>query len=113
MVGPDALSCRWLRLRRGDALLCGDQDRVGVETVCTRETTIIEPGAIGNDNQIEVKREYWYSPQLGVNLVSNLQDPRIGMQNFELSEISVTEPDPKLFKMPSNARLIDLRGSAK
>jgi hypothetical protein len=60
-----------------------------------------------------VKREYWYSPQLGVNLISKLQDPRVGIQNFEVSEIALTEPDPKLFKTPRNAKLIDLRNAAK
>jgi len=91
----------------------GKQSVNGLETIGTRETSVIEAGAMGNSNPIEVKREYWYSPQLGVNLISRLQDPRVGIQNFEVSEIALTEPDPKLFKTPRNAKLIDLRNAAK
>jgi hypothetical protein len=52
----------------------------GLETLGIRETAVIETGAIGNNSPIEIKREYWYSPQIGVNLVSKLQDPQIGTE---------------------------------
>ena len=65
----------------------GKQLLGGVETVGTLETAVIESGVIGNDSPIMVKREYWYSPQLGVNLISKRQDPRFGTQNFEVSDI--------------------------
>jgi hypothetical protein len=88
----------------------GKQFIAGLETVGTRETTVIEAGAIGNDSPILIKREYWYSPQLAVNLISKLQDPRIGMQNFEVSDITLGEPDAKLFELPGKSKIIDLRG---
>jgi hypothetical protein len=91
----------------------GKQSIGGLETVGTRETTVIETGTIGNNSPIEIRREYWYSPLLGVNLISKLQDPRIGMQNFEVSDIALGEPDAPLFKLPSNAKVIDLRTPAK
>jgi len=56
-----------------------------------------------------VQREYWYSAQLGVNLISRLQDPRVGVQNFEVSDIALTDPDVKLFKVSSKMKVIDLR----
>jgi len=71
----------------------------GLETVGAQEAVVIKSGAIGNDSPIEVQREYWYSPQLGVNLMRKLHDPRIGIQNFEVSEISLGEPEEKLFKI--------------
>jgi len=67
----------------------GKQLVEGLETVGTRETTVIETGAIGNNSPIEIRREYWYSPKLGINLISRLQDPRIGTQDFELSEVTL------------------------
>ena len=85
----------------------------GVETLGTRETEVIETGKIGNDSPIEVQREYWYSPQLGVNLISRLQDPRVGSQNFELSDMVLAEPDAKLFKVPSKMKVIDLRAQGE
>jgi hypothetical protein len=89
----------------------GKQSIAGLDTVGARETAVIEAGTIGNDSPILIKREYWYSPQLGINLISKLQDPRIGIQNFELSDIVLGEPDPKLFELPSKSKIIDLRGT--
>lgn len=91
----------------------GKQSIAGVDTVGTRETTVIETGAIGNDMPMTVRREFWYSPQLGVNLVSKVNDPRVGIQNFEVSDIVLGEPDVKLFALPSHSKIIDLREPAK
>lgn len=90
----------------------GRQSISGIETVGTRETVVIEAGKIGNDSPLEVQREYWYSPQLEVNLLIKLQDPRIGIQNFEMSDISLAEPDAKLFKVSEKMKIIDLREAA-
>jgi hypothetical protein len=100
--------------RSGPATLedLGKQSISGVETVGTRETVVIEAGKIGNDSPLQVQREYWYSPQLGVNLLSKLHDPRIGIQNFEVSDIAMTEPDTKLFKVSGKVKIIDLRRGA-
>ena len=87
----------------------GKRTIAGLETEGTLETAVIESGAIGNDSPIMVKREFWYSPQLGVNLISKRQDPRFGTQNFEVSEIVLGQPDAKLFEAPVNFEVIDLR----
>ncbi|MGH9505018.1 MAG: hypothetical protein ACRD20_19360 [Terriglobales bacterium] len=91
----------------------GKQFINGLETVGTRETTVLDAGAIGNDSPLRITREYWYSPQLGLNLSSRLQDPRIGTQNFEVSDITLGEPDTDLFKVPGGSQVIDLRQRAK
>jgi hypothetical protein len=87
----------------------GKQFIGGLEAAGTRETTVVEPGLIGNDSELHIIREYWHSPQLSINLSSKLQDPRIGTQDFELSNIIPGEPDPKLFKVPPGSEVIDLR----
>ena len=91
----------------------GRQTLGGLETAGRRETTVIESGAIGNDQPMLVRREFWYSPQLAVNVVSKVQDPRSGTQEFEMSDIVLGDPDAKLFKIPKNATLYDLRSPAK
>ena len=91
----------------------GKQSLAGLDTVGTRETTVIEAGAIGNDNPIQTTLEYWYSRELGVNLISKRHDPRFGTQNFELSNIVLGEPDAGLFEVPSGSTIIDLRGSTQ
>jgi len=87
----------------------GKQSIGGLETVGTRETTIIPTGTIGNNSPLLSKREFWFSPQLGVNLISKRQDPLSGTQNFEVSDIALGDPDAKLFEVPSGFKILDLR----
>jgi hypothetical protein len=87
----------------------GTQTIAGLEAVGTRETIVIAVGAIGNDSPIESKREFWYSKQLGLNLLSLRDDPRFGTQRFELSDITLGDPDPKLFAPPEGFKVLDLR----
>jgi len=91
----------------------GRQTVSGLEVTGTQETDVIPSGAIGNDNPLQVKREYWYSAQLGVNLISKREDPRFGTQDFEVSDIALGEPDAKLFDLPKGWRVIDMRGEAE
>jgi hypothetical protein len=81
----------------------------GVETIGTRETTTLNAGTIGNDQSISIVKEFWYSPQLGINLIEKRQDPRVGTQTFVVSNISLGEPDSRLFDMPAGYRMLDMR----
>lgn len=87
----------------------GKQSVSGLETVGTRETTLIPTGQIGNNSPILMRREFWYSPQLGVNLISKREDPRFGVQNFEVTDIILGDPDSKLFEVPTGSKILDLR----
>lgn len=87
----------------------GNDSVSGVETVGTRETTTLNAGAIGNDRSISIVKEFWYSPQLGINLIEKRQDPRVGTQTFTVSDISLGEPDARLFETPAGFQTIDLR----
>jgi hypothetical protein len=87
----------------------GTQSISGLKTEGTRETRVIPTGAIGNDSPILSKREFWYSQQLGLNVLSTRDDPRFGTQKFELSDIVLSDPDTKLFSPPEGFKLLDLR----
>jgi len=82
----------------------------GLETIGTRETNLIETATIGNEAPVLEKREFWYSPRLGVNLITERQEPRFAtQQNFEVTNIALGEPDAKLFDPPSGFRILDVR----
>jgi hypothetical protein len=88
----------------------GTQTIAGLETIGTRETNLIETATIGNEAPILEKREFWYSPRLGVNLITRRQDPRFAtQQNFEVTNIALGEPDAKLFDPPAGFKILDLR----
>jgi|SRR5579862_76022 len=91
----------------------GNDSVSGLETVGTRETTTLNAGTIGNDRSISIVKEFWYSPQLGINLIEKRQDPRVGTQTFTVSDISLGEPDAGLFETPANFQIVDMRKPAK
>jgi hypothetical protein len=87
----------------------GVRSIAGLDTKGTRETTTLLPGAMGNDRPYVTVREFWNSPQLGVNLLSIVDGPLTGKQTFTLSDVSLTEPDPELFKLPQGYQVLDRR----
>lgn len=87
----------------------GKQTVLGVETEGWQGSTVIPAHTIGNDGPILSKREYWYSPQLGFNLRSMRQDPRFGLEKFEVTELALGEPDAKLFEPTSGFAIVDAR----
>ncbi len=87
----------------------GKDNVSGLDVTGTRETTTIAIGVIGNDRPISVTKEFWYSPQLGINIVVKRSDPRSGTQTFTVSDISLTEPDPANFAVPAGYRISDHR----
>jgi len=87
----------------------GSQLISGLEVLGRRQTMHIPIGAIGNDHPLVGVREYWYSPKLGLNVISKIRDPRFGTQNFVLSDIFLGEPDPKMFQLPPGLKVIDIR----
>jgi hypothetical protein len=89
----------------------GDGSTEGIETIGTMISTTYNPGVFGNDNQFTVEREYWYSPRLGINLVSKISDPRFGTQTFTAANVEPSEPDPTLFELPKGFSPMDERGS--
>ena len=84
----------------------GKQSIEGVETVGIRDRVTYSPGVWGNDAPMTVEHESWYSPQLGINLLSIRTDPRLGKQTFRATDISTAEPDPSLFLLPKGYKVV-------
>jgi hypothetical protein len=89
----------------------GKQLLEGVETVGTRDSVIYNPGVFGNDRKMTIEREFWYSPQLGINLLSKRSDPRFGTQTFTATNLILSEPDQHLFDVPAGFVVVDRRQS--
>lgn len=87
----------------------GKSNVSGVEVTGTRETRFLAAGLIGNDRPISIIKEFWYSPQLGLNLLVKRSDPRVGTQTFTVTEVSLSEPDPKYFQVPTGYKVVDMR----
>lgn len=83
----------------------------GIDTTGMRETTTINPWMAGNDRPMVNVREYWHAAALNINLLSTLSDPRLGTQNFTITQISTSEPDAQLFLPPAGYKVVDRRGA--
>jgi hypothetical protein len=57
-------------------------------------------------------REFWYSPELGINLGSTLETPGLGLQKFFVTEITTLEPDASFFSPPDGYSVVDHREPA-
>jgi hypothetical protein len=90
----------------------GKSNISGVDVVGTRETRMISAGIIGNDRPISITKEFWYSPQLGLNMSVKRIDPRHGTQTFTVTDVSLSEPDPKFFQVPAGYKVVDARPNA-
>jgi hypothetical protein len=84
----------------------GQETVEGITVTVSREVTTIAAGQIGNKKPEPIVKEFWYSPQLGVNLVTKRFDPRSGIQNFVVSQVSLYEPDRKLFEPPADYQIV-------
>lgn len=79
----------------------------GVFAEGTRMTRVIPEGSEGNDREITVVTETWFSPELKITLARNIDDPRIGKTSMEVSELVRSDPDPALFQVPSDFKVVD------
>ena len=74
----------------------------GVVASGIRRTTTIPQGAIGNEQPIKIVSEEWTSADLQVLVLTETSDPRTGRSTYKLSNINRSNPDPSLFKVPSD-----------
>jgi hypothetical protein len=85
----------------------GSQTMEGILANGTRVTITIPAGQIGNDRAIDIVTEVWTSPDLKTVVYSKRSDPRMGEQTFQLTNIVRGEPDPSLFTVPADFKIID------
>jgi hypothetical protein len=74
----------------------------GVQVTGTRTTSTIPAGTIGNDRDLNIIRETWYSTELKLVIQSTQSDPRFGETTYTLRNIQQGSPDVTLFQVPPN-----------
>jgi hypothetical protein len=85
----------------------GTKNIEGVSVTGTRVTHTIPAGEIGNDKPLSIVTEVWTSPELRTVVYSKRSDPRMGDQTYQLTNIVRSEPDPALFAVPSDFKIIE------
>jgi hypothetical protein len=85
----------------------GQQMVNGVLAKGSRVTETIPVGALGNNREIKIVNERWYSDDLQILVKSSNNDPRFGLNVYELTNIDRSTPDPSLFMPPSDFTEVD------
>jgi hypothetical protein len=88
----------------------GKQTIDGVQAEGTRSTITIPAGEIGNEREIKIVNERWYSPELQTVILSKHSDPRMGETVYRLTNINRSDPHPSLFQVPSDYTLDNSEG---
>jgi hypothetical protein len=91
----------------------GVQMQNGVLATGTRNTRTIPQGQIGNNRDIHVVDEHWYSEDLQMLVKSINSDPRFGETTYELTNISQDDPDPALFQIPADYTIVDMSAGGR
>lgn len=78
----------------------GTQAMEGVQAEGTRTTRTIPAGQIGNEHDINIVSERWYSQELHVLIMSKHSDPRMGETIYKLTNINRAEPLRSMFEVP-------------
>ena len=68
-------------------------------------TITIPKGALGNDRDMKVVNERWYSDDLKVLVKSTNTDPRYGVTTYDLTQVVQGSPNPILFQVPADYKL--------
>jgi hypothetical protein len=85
----------------------GDQTIGGIHATGTRMTTTIPAGSMGNEQPILVQSETWSSPELKATVMTKHTDPWAGELKTQLTNVNSSEPDPSLFTVPSDYKIVD------
>ena len=87
----------------------GTQVIQGMSAQGKRVTRAIPAGEEGNEKEIDIVTETWYSPDLQMVVQSKTSDPRFGDTVYQVSGLNRVEPDPALFTVPAGYSITESR----
>jgi len=85
----------------------GAQQMQGVLVFGSKSIRTIPAGVEGNDRELTVISESWYSRDLGFALLQKTVDPRSKDKGMRVTSLDLSEPDPTLFQVPAGYTIID------
>jgi hypothetical protein len=80
----------------------GSRNIEGVEAKGTRSTWVIPAGEVGNEREMSVVSERWYSEQLKTFVMTRHSDPRFGETTLKLTNVRLSEPPASMFEVPAD-----------
>jgi hypothetical protein len=81
------------------------QTIMGVTTRGSKAVRTIPAGVDGNDRDLTVTIQSWYSPELRLALMTIIDDPVKGLTKMEFENLKRVEPNPAIFRVPAGLML--------
>jgi hypothetical protein len=66
---------------------------------------IFVPSVTSESSMVRIVAETWYSPELGINVLSTSFDPRVGDSITEITDIRRKPPDLRYFEIPDGYQI--------
>jgi hypothetical protein len=85
----------------------GVQTIDGMTTYGIRHTTAFSAGSAGADRPTKMVDERWRSPQLGIDMINRISNPRASDLTMTVKNLTFAEPDAALFRIPDGYRIVD------
>ena len=85
----------------------GTQYVSGVPMQGIRKTRVLPATASETAKPVTIADEYWYSPELSIYMLIRHEDARTGTQLVAVTEVDRHEPDPGIFLVPANYKIVD------
>lgn len=85
----------------------GSQVLDGVVLRGLRKSRTLPAEMSGTGKPLVIVDEYWYSTDLGIDMIIRHEDPRTGEQMVAVTEVKRGEPDASIFQVPANYKLVD------
>ena len=105
---PAPPTMQWMARGQGQSQALPGREIDGIQVVgelTTWSVTVRSEGSVVRERPIQISREVWTSPELGLTLASRDADPRQGETLYRMRNVVRTEPDPALFNVPADFKL--------
>jgi TonB family protein len=91
----------------------GTDTMEGLPVKGVRVTQVYAAGAMGNDRPLTIVTEYWHAAEIRLNLLTKRTDPRYGVQTVRVKELDRQEPDPALFAIEDEYKVVNESGQTQ
>ena len=89
--------------------MLGTKQINGVEADGKLHTTVYPKGYQGRAEEVTTIEETWYSFRIQAQVRRVRTDPRNGDYEYQIRNIELGEPDPRLFRIPDDYEVIDVK----
>jgi hypothetical protein len=91
----------------------GEKTIDGIHAVGSQRVYVVPAGKANNSKAVTVTVQQWSSPELGIIVDKLVTSTTGGKFHYYLTQLTQAEPDPALFKVPADYKIVGPQGTGK